>query len=294
MSSNIKATVLQDSSCSGFRITTFELEYPRFIHSELMTHRVFSRNAASSRAIPIERMQDLIKQNPASPVYWGANQAGMQAGLELENEQLISAKQHWQDACDAAVYFSRSLMLDGVHKQIANRVTEPFQTMKTVVTATEWANWYQLRNHEAAQPEIRELAKQMYDAHQASIPDALRTGEWHVPYVNRQFSITGVRYSTGDEKLTPAQAQRVSASCCAQVSYRRLDDSLAKAESIFSKLIESEPAHLSPVEHQATPMKQTRESWQGGVWELGITHVDRKGTYWSANFRGWIQLRQII
>jgi thymidylate synthase ThyX len=294
VSSNIKANILQDSSCSGFRITTFELEYPRFIHSELMTHRVFSRNAASSRAIPIERMHELVRQNPAEPVFWGANQTGMQAQLELTEPQLAAAKWDWRLARESALQHSTNLAQTGLHKQIANRVTEPFQMMKSVVTATEWANWYQLRNHEAAQPEIRELASLMYEAHQASVPETLRTGEWHVPYVGRQFSITGVRYFIGTEELTPAQAQRVSASCCAQVSYRRLDDSLAKAEAIFSKLIESEPAHLSPVEHQATPMKQTRESWQAGIWEPGITHVDRKGVYWSANFRGWIQLRQII
>jgi len=296
LTDNIKATVLQHSTSEGYSIITYELEYPRFIHAELMTHRVFSRNAASSRAIPIERMHQLIQEMPATPVHWGSNQAGMSAGAELTGESLHSAQINWQAACDSAIHNSRMLMLDGLHKQIANRVTEPFQIMKTVVTSTEWANWFQLRNHEDAQPEIRMLAQKMVEARDGSDPVSLAAGEWHVPYVDRK-RISGVLYYyVNSEEVTAQQAQKISASCCAQVSYRRLDDSVAKADAIFEKLITSTPAHLSPVEHQATPMWQKRfinglNAWE---WQRGITHMDRAGVYWSANFRGWTQLRQIL
>ena len=150
----ISAEIIQDSIHKGNRITTFELEYPRFIHGEFMTHRQFSRNAASSRAIPVEKMHKHISENMAMPIHWGINEPGMKATTELTGRELSDAINNWQVACDMAIHNSRMLLLSRLHKQVANRVTEPFQMMKTVVTATEWNNWYWLRNHTDAQPEI--------------------------------------------------------------------------------------------------------------------------------------------
>jgi thymidylate synthase ThyX len=85
----ISAKIIADSiseSEYGDRITTFELEYPRFIHGELMTHRLFSRNAASSRAIPINKMMDQVLTAPAMPVEWGLNKSGMQAEEMLKGQ----------------------------------------------------------------------------------------------------------------------------------------------------------------------------------------------------------------
>ena len=147
----IKATVIQDSIFVN-RITTFELEYPRFIHSELMTHRQFSRNAASSRAIPVAKMHEHILANMAAPVEWGVNRPGMQASEVLGDIEAIGAKALWRCAGEEAVRWAKSLASQHLHKQIVNRVTEPFQVMKTVVTSTEWENWYHLRNHADAQP----------------------------------------------------------------------------------------------------------------------------------------------
>lgn len=293
----IKATIIQDSACNGSRITTFELEYPRFIHAELMTHRQFSRNAASSRAIPIEKMHEHVLNNPATPIYWGANQSGMQAKEELTGIFLSGAKAVWQNALEEAVRWSKALGSTGLHKQLANRVTEPFQVMKTVVTATEWDNWYWLRNHEDAQPEIHELAKQMWDASQASQPLEISTHTWHVPYVTRSEDLLGqVWYQDNQNTVITAETARIiSASCCAQVSYRKSDDSIDKAKVIFDRLILSSPVHASPVEHQAKPMiSSTSYLGDVGMWEPGITHVDRKGHYWSGNFKGWVQFRQLI
>ena len=210
----IKATIIQDSTCNGSRITTFELEYPRFIHAELMTHRQFSRNAASSRAIPIEKMHEHVLSNPAKPIHWGANQAGMQAKQELTSVFLAGAKAVWQSALEDAVRWSKALGNTGLHKQIANRVTEPFQFMKTVVTATEWNNWYWLRNHEDAQPEIHELAKQMWETSQASEPLELSMYHWHVPYVTRSKDPLGqVWYKDNQGSfITPETARIISAS----------------------------------------------------------------------------------
>lgn len=293
----IKATIIQDSTHMGKRIVTFELEYPRFIHAELMTHRQFSRNAASSRAIPIEKMITHVLENPAAPIHWGANQPGMQAKLELGNEAKFLAQDTWKDAIRSAVKWAKSLSNAGLHKQIANRVTEPFQVMKTIVTATERNNWFWLREHPDAQPEIHELARCMREAMEKSIPVGLSPGDWHVPYVDRHRWNTGdpIHYAISGQQVTLEEAQMISASCCAQVSYRKTDDSLDKAKMVFSRLIDSEPVHASPVEHQATPMTNTSTHLGDfGSWEPGITHMDRKGHFWSGNFKGWIQFRQLI
>jgi hypothetical protein len=164
--------------------------------------------------------------------------------------------------------------------------------MKTVVTSTEWENWYNLRNHADAQPEIRELAKDMLAAHKASKPTILYPGEWHVPYVDRYTSAAGMSYMIGESVVPMEVARKVSASCCAQVSYRNSDDSIEKAEMIFDKLINSDPAHLSPVEHQATPM--SKHIHQDEEWPEGVTHFDRYSNAWSGNFKQWIQFRQTL
>ena len=290
----INAEIIADSSFAGTRITTFELEYPRFIHAEFMTHRQFSRNAASSRAIPIDRMHQQVKTNMAMPIHWGRNQAGMSAKEEVDPDQRKSSAMNWQVACDMAVHNSRMLSLDNIHKQIANRVTEPFQMIKVVVTATEWNNWYWLRNHTDAQPEIQELASIMLQAHEYSQPQELVSGQWHLPYVDTYLDDKQYFKDSNDNYLTLDQSKAISASCCAQVSYRKSDDSLEKAEMIFDKLINSEPVHASPIEHQATPMITAKDTWGELPWENGVTHCDRAGNLWSGNFKHWIQFRQLI
>ena len=286
----IKATIIQDSIYDGRRILTFELEYPRFIHSEFMTHRVFSRNAASSRAIPIATMHKQILDSPAMPFAWGKNQPGMQAKENLPPEHTEIAKQYWKLACKDAIHWSKALADTGAHKQIANRITEPFMTMKTIVTTTELSNWFDLRNHEDADPTIHELARVMLEALDASVPMKLALGEWHLPYIHRDVTAGIMVYSTNGNVLSLEDAIKVSASCCAQVSYRKNDDSLDKALMIFDKLINSTPRHASPVEHQATPIDDEDDE----VWLPGVTHIDKYGNQWSGNFRGWVQYRQLI
>lgn len=294
------------SSITGKEIVTFELIYPRFIHSELMTHRLFSRNAASSRAIPVSKMIEMVRENPAAPIHYGKNQPGMQAKEELDDWNKGCVVEAWVSAATHAARLAEDMNKWGAHKQIVNRILEPFQWMKTVVTSTEWDNWFWLRNHPDAQPEIKRLAEVMLEALANSEAIPLFPGDWHVPYYDNGTWIAGV-----DEKNTLEEALAISASCCAQVSYRKLDDSLEKAKDIFAKLIESKPCHASPCEHQATPMKKTHAYGQAPdfhpsekgtcnhpasaySWEEGVTHADRKGNLWSGNFKGFVQHRQLI
>ncbi len=295
----VSAKVIKDSiSPDGVRITTLELEYPRIIHSELMTHRVFSRNSASSRAIPVSKVIELVESNPAMPVHWGKNQAGMQAKEELDDLNKEAVRQLWLEAAKQAVSIAKVMADIGGHKQVVNRILEPFQHMKVVVTSTEWANWDWLRDHPDADPTIHALAKEMKRVRSESTPEELFYGEWHLPYVNSErskFYAERNYFDEHGEPITLEQAQMVSASCCAQTSYRKQDGSLEKAEDIFKKLVESEPCHASPVEHQATPVDLTCSPYETEHWKSkGITHMDRNLTLYSGNFRGWVQFRQLI
>ena len=298
--SQISAKIVGDSISQGKRITTFELEYPRFIHSELMTHRVFSRNAMSSRAVPIEKMIEQVAKEPAMPIHWGKNQAGMQAKEEVSGEdkygndrkELLKAR--WHESAKFQASFAQEFSDHALHKQVVNRILEPFQTMKTVLTSTEFENFFWLRNHEDAQPEIKKLAEEMLKAQEESKPIPLIPGEWHLPYYGEHGALFG---SFSDEELE--QAKAISASCCAQVSYRKLDDSLEKALNVYKRLVESEPVHASPFEHQATPMKiMNCDYYTDAIWEAlsqeGATHMDKDQNIWSGNFCGWAQHRQMI
>lgn len=267
---------------SGQLIVTFELEYPRFIHGELMTHRLFSRNAASSRAIPVAAIIEQVRNNPAMPIHWGANQAGMQAKQELGTFRKKAAKKLWRIAAKAACKVAEAMTRVGLHKQVANRILEPFQTMKTVVTATCYENWFWLRDHADAQPEIRALAVAMLNELDSQDPARLGYKDWHMPYFGEGYWLEGCGIPLAD-------ALAISSSCCAQVSFRKLDDTLEKARMIYARLVESEPVHASPFEHQAKPMLRGAD-----FRNKGITHKDRAGHFWSGNFVGWIQHRQLI
>ena len=304
----ISAKVIADSiTASGHRITTFELEYPRFCHAEFMTHRVFSRNAASSRAIPVSKSIELIKANVARPVHWGKNQPGMSAREECFEDVVIdgcvfSREAAWDHACVAAIEIAAAFNKAGYHKQVVNRLLEPFTHIKVVLTTTETDNWFWLRRHPDADPTIQVLAEEIWQASQGSKPVTLKPGEWHLPYFGEGYwkwkpsGYVKISQFDVDDKYggyTLEEAIAISASCCAQVSYRKNDDSLEKAKAVYQRLVESSPVHASPFEHQATPMPSFNPQSHYG-WPEGVTHLDRNGDCWSGNFRGWIQHRQLI
>jgi hypothetical protein len=304
----ITASIIADSvSLNGKRITTFELSYPRFIHSEFMTHRLFSRNAASSRAIPVPKMITNIQANTAMPIHWGANQPGMKADNECDNrvdnnsatfgfdeESLIPTREEaWKLALKDATFHAQQFHEAGYHKQIVNRLLEPFQFIKVVCTATEFDNFFWLRDHKDAQPEIKNLAACMWEAREQSDPTSLLAGEWHLPYVETAWKETGRLYYIAEEEgpiwLTLDEALKVSSSCCAQVSYRLSDNSVEKAIKIYDMLVSSSPVHASPFEHAATPMDD-----EVNLDTEGVTGYNNGLGYVSGNFAGWVQYRQLI
>jgi len=277
--------ILKDSvSPAGSRLTTFELTYPRFIHAELMTHRLFSRNSASSRAIPISRFMELVRLEPAMPTFWGKNKAGMQADEELSVGEIQTAKVLWLYGRDQALSLAKSLESLGLHKQIVNRVLEPFSHITVIVSATNFSNFFKLRNHADAQPEIRSLAAEMKNKYEASTPEQLHSGDWHMPMLQDRAQLEAEGYSLEDMKL-------IAAGRVARVSYLTHEGKREpeKDLQLARRLSSSDPPHMSPFEHIA--MALTEEQWN----EL-VSEAMRKRKLFDpaelGNFVGWLQLRK--
>lgn len=294
----IEAKVIADSvSNEGIRLTTMQLKYPRFIHSEMMTHRVFSRNASSSRAIPVSKQIEMIREEPALPIYWGSNKPGMQAGEELEGENLEKVKDEWLFHRDRAINSVRVLIDRGLHKQLANRLLEPWSHIHVVVTATEWDNFYALRRHPDAQPEMHALADAMWEAQQASTPYALEVGDWHLPYVDIEDEelndYSNNAYNQGLEKSVMSIPLKCSVARCARVSYVKHDGqtpSIKDDLTLYDRLVSRHPIHASPAEHQATPdvllnPAGLHSSNPPNAWQSPMAH---------GNFNGWVQYRKTL
>jgi thymidylate synthase ThyX len=249
--------ILADSvSPGGVRLTTMQVTYPRIIHAEFMTHRVFSRNSASSRAIPVGTMLRRVAEDPFLPVYWGKNQKGMQADRELDDHERTVATDRWLRARDLAVASVEQLLTLGVHKQIANRLLEPFLWHTVIVTATEWDNFYGLRCHRDAQPEIRVAAQLMRDAHDASTPVQILDSGWHLPLVPDLEALITAGHLI-------EEIARISCARCARVSYLTHDGQRdPKADIDLADRLQTS-GHMSPFEHAATP---GRAKFYGNFW----------------------------
>jgi len=269
--------IIADSvSPQGIRLTTFHLRYWRAIHAELMTHRVFSRNARSSRAVP---SKILLTEEVFVPQF-GMNKPGMQSTEKLTLAQQYEAQSIWIDlAKDTRIAVSKLQAL-GVHKQWANRPLEWFGWIDVQVTATWWKNFFTLRISEYAQPELDELAQLMLKAMEQSQPVLRQPGSWHLPWVTEDEREGG--YTLDELKM-------ISTARSARLSYAPFD---GKADFVsemarYEKLVVSQPVHASPAEHQATP--DTRVN--SGKWKDDESwgHPQLHG-----NFEGWIQYRKTI
>ncbi len=277
----IEVKIIADSiSREDKRITTFVLTYPRFIHAEFMTHRVFSRNASSSRAIPVKKQIQMVIDNPAIPLAFTRNQKGMQGGEALDGKAHELAVRTWLHARDRAVNFANDLADLEVHKQYANRLLEPFAHITVVCTATDFDNFFALRTHKDAQPEINELAQQMYKAYKKSKPQLLNPGEWHLPFITEDDYTDTITALMGVMVPNQQEMQQLllkrSVAKCARVSYLTHEGKASTLEQdldLYDRLLASQPLHASPAEHQATPGP-----------------ADER----SGNFTGWIQYRKTL
>lgn len=238
----INAKIICDSvNPVGCRLTTFVLKYNRFIHSELLTHRAFSRNSASSRAIPVSKIISKVREEPALPVYWGINQKGMQASDELSEADIIKAEAIWLESMESQIKYAEKLLALNVHKQIANRLLECYFHMETILTATDFSNFFNLRAHKDAQPEFQELAFCMLEAYEDSKPRELTVGQWHTPFADKYI----------DKGISVANLLKITTARCARVSYLNFEGDIVyeKDYKLHDDLMAS--GHWSPFEHAA-------------------------------------------
>ena len=324
------AKIIADSiSPEGVRLTTMEVRFHRFVLAEFNTHRVFSRNSASSRAIPVRKQIERIQTDLAYPVSWPVEQKGMQGGAEMSPGLRIDARDTWHKAMGAAVKAVRSLTDredSPLHKSVANRLLEPWMWHTVVCTATAWQNFFDLRLDVDAQPEIRVAAEAMKKAYDASTPVPLEeagrpytgtniqgepvagftVGGWHAPYIDMTPGSEDMRalmaYADPERPHYATEVMvKVSAARCARTSYltqdgkRDMDEDLALYDRLVTDRVEAgKGVHWSPLEHVATPWKKNRQ-------EGGVGWIDpHTGAYIEAsvehlpmvgNLLGWRSLR---
>jgi hypothetical protein len=265
MKMKIKATVIEDSKSGNNRLITLECTFHRFILPEVNTYRMWSRNAASSRAVPLKRRIEEVRSNPAMPVEWGENQRGMVAENQLDKHTSFECFSAWKKASLAAADYAEHLGSLKLHKQVASRVLEPFLWHTSVISATDFTNCFTQRIHPDAQPEFRELALAMKEAISSSEPKLVSHGEWHLPYV------------TDDERgiYHLDILKKISVARVARSSYLNQDKKDIEADlALYDRLISADPPHLSPFEMIATPASPSEQT-------LG-------------NFDGWHQLRHMV
>lgn len=258
------AKVLADSiSAGGVRLITFEVTLPRIVLAELNTHRDLSRNSASSRAIPVEKQIQRVLDDPFVPIHWGKNQKGMQAEQELQGWRRTLARNIWLGTRHLAVWAAKGMLWTGVHKQITNRLLEPWMWQTVIISATQRRNFYGLRRHKDAQPEIKRAADLMWEAQQTSTLAFVPHGSWHMPMWS--------------EDLASLPQQEQILACvgrCARVSYLTHDGRRDPQADIQLAQRLAEAGHMSPFEHVATP---------------ALDPTSR-----NANFVGWVQARKGI
>jgi len=277
----ITATSILSSvhAVTGDRLDTLLLRFPRCILAEFNTHRVFSRNAASSRAIPVAKLIADVENDPFVPLVWTRNEPGMQGRDVLDNLGELSARLYWKDAMNEALRFADRLADIGAHKQIVNRILEPFAHVTVVVSSTTWDGFLAQRDHEDAEPHMQILAREIRKALIGATVQVLQPGQWHLPFVK---SLNGTA-------MNLEYAKMLSVARCASTSYKTVDGfdmSLERATEIYDKLANADPIHASPFEHVA----------QADDLE-GIDDLDElvwADPHQHRNFRGFRQLRAML
>lgn len=292
--------MLKDSiSPAGHRFSTFQCTFPRFILAEVNTHRLLSRSSASSRAIPVEKQIKRVLENPFVPIYWGKNQKGMQAEEELTEEEQIKARAEWLNGRDRAVIAAERLLAVGVHKQLTNRLLEPFMWHTAIISGTEWANFFALRRHKDAQPEFKRIADMIYQVMEASRPVELTSSQWHLPLFEAKDLELLQNFAPVELQDIPKLARKISVGRVARTSYLTHDGKrdLSEDISLHDRILKS--GHMSPFEAVARPMSEHELflfSRPGYDWneEQEGWKANGKSTYFLGNVQGWVQYRKLI
>jgi len=274
--------VLADSlSPDGVRLTTLQCRYPRFIHSEMLRHRMFSHSVASSRAIPTEKQIARVREDPFVPATFNKRVKGMGVGEAMDTDAQSTCRHAWIAASKAAANHAEILNDLGIDKSRANRLLEPFIWVDDIITATEWDNFFALRDHPAAQPEFQTLAKMMREALAFNDPLHVNYGEWHLPLVS---DFPWDSFDGDWDKW-----KRISASRCARISFDTHEQYEPHERSLERAAMLIDSGHLSPFEHVARPIIDIDEG-------AAVSGHDPSGGgrqhMFFGNFRGWFQFRK--
>ena len=251
-------------------------EYKNFVANGIVVH--------NSRAMPSITTIKRVLDNMEMPYYWGKNQPGMKARSELSNTRKKLAKVVWKTSGYFQCFFCYLLNKIGLHKQHANRIIEPYVTMRIVCTATDWKNFFYLRNHPDAQPEFEMLAALMQMRMNESTPRKLNVGEWHIPFGDKidekrlSDLVIPDEFDCSSEtmcKILTESKIKVAVARCARVSYYNFEgkDDYNSDFRLYRDLVEANPKHLSPTEHVAQCLEDNRR---------------------VGNFKGWKQYRKFI
>lgn len=289
----VQARVIRDSlSPQDIRLTTLEVTIHRFVLAELNTHRAFSRNSESSRAVPFHKRVSKAHNYPAVPLIFPQEQSGMQGGAPVTDR--YGPTVDWLVGRDAAVAVAERMASRNVHKSVVNRVLEPYLWHTVVITATEWEGFFTQRDHHMAQPEIWAAARCMRAAMDASSPVIVDYGGWHLPFIQDRDVEEAFDGMLGDVPGALDVLKRVSAARCARTSYvthdgvRDLDKDLALYERLAKREPgEDDPHHWSPLEHVATPCEPCRPR-EGADFDPATARAPHVH---PGNFRGWFQHR---
>lgn len=323
---SFKAEIIADSiNLFGHRITTFVVTFPRIVLAEFNTHRMFSRNSASSRAIPFKTMIEAVEKNPFIPLKWMKDHKGMQGTEYFEDPKHVRLlNELWLNGRDAAVESAKNMHCAiyniPVTKQLCNRQLETYMWHTAIVTATEWDNFYALRAEGAAEIHIQHLAELMLQAQNASKPKVLESGEWHIPFgENIQLpSLLPIEAGlTLNEGIELAKV-KVATARCAGVSYTVVGED--GKEETYEKLIGrhnrlASMGHWSPFEHPGRNMSRDEYVRHTRTFLVNYNefqdYMDKHNpeTYhinylkdkcevteygWCGNFRGYIQYRKLF
>lgn len=280
----VKGIAATINRSTGTLLLTLECRFHRWVLAEFNTHRVFSRNSASSRAIPVARRLEDVQTSPAEPIVWASEQKGMQGGNELGESARMAAERLWRNAAADAARSAEALAELGVHKSIVNRLLEPFLYHTAIVTSTEWSGFIQQRSSRQAQPEIHLLGALVAEAYEyyREVPSAAapaNPGMWHMPYIDFETdSALLLKYLSLVSVSVLQSLARVSAARCARVSYETHDGvrDISKDLELYDKLVGAAPMHASPLEHVA----------------MAVTHEQINA--WPGNLTGFAQLRHFV
>lgn len=169
----IKAEMVAASinAATGQKIATMKVVMPRYILAEFNTHRVFSRNSASSRAIPFAKMVKSVKENPFVPIAWQKDHKGMQGTKYFTTKDQIALPhptlrqvsdvdaptaftELWSRVREEDILHAEFLNRKGLTKQMANRRLEADMYHTVLITATEFENFFNLRCPQYAMSDV--------------------------------------------------------------------------------------------------------------------------------------------